>query len=1195
MLDFGLAKFVAGEVMQDLLAEELDPGPLYTTAPTLNMSDATAVQSTGEAPVLSTADINRSEPLERLAVEDEKTSSDNQSVRVHVQYDKLVQSETRRLRQNSISGEEANLTKNPAFTHPNWLNESPGDLSSSGIKGTPLYMAPEVLSGETSSRRSDLYSMGALLYELCVGSPPHYDPLASLEDLRSTVTTKDVVPISGLVSNIDERFAAIVERCLRRKPSERYSSGEELREALEQLADTAKKDDVPDGNPYRGLLPFEAEHRSLFFGRKSEIGTLLERLRTEGFILVTADSGVGKSSLCRAGVLPLVLEGVLGGNRTWQQVPLVPGRNPFAALVSALCGALAIDEEKLSAELRQDPTQLPRILNRQLGDGRGLILFIDQMEELVTIGDRQEAEMVGEALAALTGRIGNVRLLGTVRSDFLARLATVPGLGDEISRALYILRPLSTDKLREVVVGPAHKKGVSFESESLINQIVESTANADGGLPLLQFALAELWEVKTGDVITAAALDSIGGVEGALARHADHVISRLPLPRRTCARRILMNLVTVEGTRARRNEEELTRDGPDAQAGLEALVRGRLLVVRDTPEGAAYEVAHEALIKGWGTLRKWLEEHAESRAVKQRLEVAALDWQRLNRSQDALWGLRQISETQILNPEDIGPREAKFLAASRIAAQRRRLLRNIALAAIPVLIATIYAGFKVSSHRERERRVAAYVGQARSVWATARQQNAEVDRLRRASFAAFDSQKREEGEKLWEQILTLYVETDRSFAHVSQLLEAASTADGSRVDVREMLGDVLYERALAAERERNKRLRDDLLERMSLYDIDGQKRKQWNAPAHLTLQIDPPDASIKLEQYKEHEHGFVDLVAPQSLTRPQPNQFDVARGSYLISIKAPGRQPIRYPVLVQRAENLTISIKMPLAKDIPDGFVYIPAGRFLFGSARDESVRKGFLNTVPVHQLETKSFLIAKNETTYREWIDFLSALNPQERAKLNVKLTKGGMGGSVEILETRDGRWELKLQTSSELFTAKMGESINYKARKLRQRQDWLRMPVGGVSLDAAEAYVKWLNQSRRVLGARLCSEYEWERAARGADEREFPRGDTLDLDDAVFDTTYGRDPFAVGPDEVGVHSSGASPFGVNDMAGNVFEWVTSALDSKEALIRSGGYIFGEGTQRLTNRTTMERSFRDPGIGFRVCASYSLNASSAL
>src|SRR6185436_5453816 len=114
-------------------------------------------------------------------------------------------------------------------------------------------------------------------------------------------------------------------------------------------------------------------------------------------------------------------------------------------------------------------------------------------------------------------------------------------------------------------------------------------------------------------------------------------------------------------------------------------------------------------------------------------------------------------------------------------------------------------------------------------------------------------------------------------------------------------------------------------------------------------------------------------------------------------------------------------------------------------------------------------------------------------------------------------------------------GEPFRYGTRSRRAVQDWLRFPVSGLPLADAEAYLRWLDRSARVPGARLCSEQEWERAARGADDRPFPHGDRLLPEDANFDETYDRNGY--GPDEVGAHPASASPFGVEDLVGNVFE----------------------------------------------------------
>ncbi|PSM30691.1 protein kinase, partial [Haliangium sp. UPWRP_2] len=483
ILDFGLAKFIESSI-RDLGTDQPDANRLQVTAPTLDIQSAISSEqlpvARGASELADTADpvdepVNKVPAQIRVSMASVARASRAGGPKSSAPKGSAPTGSAGIGDDVEPDGDTGEREAVPAMFAPMTAadaglaseDSSVSRRTSSGIKGTPLYMAPEVLNGEPASRRSDIYSMGALLYELCTGSPPHYDPLMTLANLRRIANNQSATSLSKMVGNIDPRFATAIERCLRRNPQERYSSGEELRDALEQIAETSKKEDIPDGNPYRGLLPFEAEHRSLFFGRKSEIGTLIDRLRTEAFIVVAADSGVGKSSVCRAGVLPLIAEGALGGTRSWKEVTMIPGRRPLQALCIAISRELGIDEQTLQAELRQDPSNLPRTLYKTLGDKRGLVLFIDQTEELVTIGDREETLIVGESLAALVTRAPNVRVLSTVRSDFLARLATVPGIGDEINRALYILRPLSAEKIREVITGPAHKKGVSFENEEM--------------------------------------------------------------------------------------------------------------------------------------------------------------------------------------------------------------------------------------------------------------------------------------------------------------------------------------------------------------------------------------------------------------------------------------------------------------------------------------------------------------------------------------------------------------------------------------------------------------------------------------------------------------------------------------------------------------------------------------------------------
>jgi formylglycine-generating enzyme required for sulfatase activity len=194
-----------------------------------------------------------------------------------------------------------------------------------------------------------------------------------------------------------------------------------------------------------------------------------------------------------------------------------------------------------------------------------------------------------------------------------------------------------------------------------------------------------------------------------------------------------------------------------------------------------------------------------------------------------------------------------------------------------------------------------------------------------------------------------------------------------------------------------------------------------------------------------------------------------------------------------------------------------------------------------------------------------------------------------VELRELANGRFELTFRPTLQAYTADETTPISYPERMTRASQIWLRFPVSGVSVDDTEAYASWMNSSRRLPGARLCDEREWERAARGADGRTYPSGDQLEPDDANRDVTYGRRPLAFGPDEVGSHPGSRSPYGLDDLAGNVWEWVRSVARDDEAVYRGGSWYQGDLSSRSTNREVGERTMRHPLHGFRLCADVKL------
>ena len=1049
------------------------------------------------------------------------------------------------------------------------------------LLGTPHYMAPELWRAEGATRRSDLYALGVLMYILTCGKPPNEG--GSPVELATRVQEQEPRPLLDRAPRCDPRFGAAVDRCLRRDPFQRFASAEDLLAALEALMPLGRELAIPEGNPYRGLQAFESKHRALFFGRAAEVRAVLERMRSEALVVVAGDSGVGKSSLCKAGVLPMVEEGVLDQSRQWAYATMTPGRYPLQTLVGTLAGLFDMTEETMSSLIEGGAEEFVRALRKQLGETRGRLLVIDQFEELATIGGAAEVAEVGPLLARLASGIPGLRVLATVRGDFLTRVAQVPGVGDELARAIYILRPLSPEGAREAIVGPARVKGVSFESEALVEELV--AAGAKGSLPLLQFALAELWEIRdqAANIISGVDLRKIGGVSGALARHGDAALAELIPDQRTAARRVLMRLVTVDDTRAVRTEEELVAGSPAAEAALKALVKARLVVVREIADHAVFEIAHEALLGGWATLGQWLEEEREARAVRHRLELAVSEWERLGRGRDGLLSGAPLKEVRGLDPESLRPREREFIAACHKAAARLQVLRRAAIVLLPAVALMTYAGMWLKGQSDLRRKIEGHVAAADEGASAAKARLEAAEATRAEAFAAFDAGETNRGEELWARYVAAVPAVELQMARAAQQLETALSLDPHRDDIRERLAEALLQRALLAEQAGGGSLAvQDLLARLELYDLSGERRARWDAPATLTVRSEPAGARVVLERYVDDEgRRRISEARELGVTPLAPLQLE--RGSYRLRFEMLGHAPVLYPILLGREEAEEIEVQMVPAAAVPDGFVYVPPGRFLYGSA-DAVDMRAFLSAGPQHLRDTGSFLIARNEVTYAEYLTFLDAQPPDVRQSL----VGSGDDGSqmVRLRETGRG-WRLKLDTGAQTVTAQAGELLIYPARELRRAVDWLRLPVSGLSKHEAAAYIEWLDRSARVQGARFCSEYEWERAARGADGRKFPHADRIMPGEANIAPTYGRQHPALGPDPIGSYPQSESPFGVQDMAGNVWDMVASSVGDDNVVARGGAFFYDNATALAANRYEVDPTFRHSTVGLRVCATY--------
>lgn len=239
------------------------------------------------------------------------------------------------------------------------------------------------------------------------------------------------------------------------------------------------------------------------------------------------------------------------------------------------------------------------------------------------------------------------------------------------------------------------------------------------------------------------------------------------------------------------------------------------------------------------------------------------------------------------------------------------------------------------------------------------------------------------------------------------------------------------------------------------------------------------------------------------------------------------------------------------------------------------------MSTVPQHRRRTDAFAIGRTEVTFGDWLAYVDAQPEAERAAL-VPNRPLRLGGGVK-LEHADSGWRLTLLPSARTYAAVWGEPLRYTGRTRRAIQDWRKLPVLGISAVEAMAYTAWLDRTGKLPGARLCTELEWERGARGADGRTWAHGERVDPDDANIDITYGRAALGYGPDEVGAHPRSTSPFGLADTVGNSWEWVEPPPGT--GVLRGGCWYQGFASAVVTNRDFIAADLRSTWSGLRICA----------
>ncbi len=582
----------------------------------------------------------------------------------------------------------------PRALDPSALTES-SPTKSGVVMGTVGYSSPEQVQGRAVDTRSDLFSLGVVLYELLAKKHPFRRETGA--GTVGAILQETPTPLGTIDSSIPRALDGIVRRCLEKEPEDRFQGAHDLGLALQAVlaapSGPALLDEVEERSPYPGMASFTEKDASLFFGREKEVEALWERLRERQILAVIGPSGAGKTSFVRAGVVARRPEG-------WAAIVATPGNAPLRGLGRALGPQLAGDSEALReiAAFEEGDTAF-ELLARWRRFHEDALVVVDQFEELFTLNPPETQAR----FASLLGRLASeayIHVLLSMRDDFMMRCHEQNGLAP-VFRELTPLGPMTREGLRRALVEPALKRGYRFEDDALVDEMIGAVEGARGALPLLAFAVSRLWERRRteGKLLTREAYQEIGGVVGALARHAEETMERIGLGLEKTVRDIFRNLTTAQGTRAALDREELLSALSDRTAGeavLSKLIDARLLTSWETevaegqPARHRVEIVHESLLAAWPRLVRWQTQDADGAQLRDQLRQAAHLWEERGKSDDLLWTGPTYLDYRAWRsryPGKLSSLEEDFAGSMAALSERKRRRRRAAVGSVLVALA----------------------------------------------------------------------------------------------------------------------------------------------------------------------------------------------------------------------------------------------------------------------------------------------------------------------------------------------------------------------------------------------------------------------------------------------------------------------------------------------------------------------------
>ena len=506
------------------------------------------------------------------------------------------------------------------------------------------------------------------------------------------------------------------------------------------------------GCPYLGLVPFQERDARFFYGRDELVAQLVQRLLARldgtGMLLVAGESGAGKSSLLRAGLMPRLAAGVLGpGSQGWPRRVIRPTGNPLRELAMHLADVAGADPVSVYRSLSAAPGEAPMLVeqavrtaaSRVADTGSGspadaaaaaptrLVLVIDQFEELFTAGgDAENGPVEREAFIAALHAAATVPagphkrppalVVAAVRADFLGRLIAYPPLKAALETGPFTVGPMSEAELRLAMTGPAAEAGLAIEPalvETVIAELRERTGGGlgSGVLPLMSQAMAATWEHCESNELTLRGYRHAGGVADAVNRSAQAAYDTLTSRQKDAARLVFtqLTIITADGQLARRRCTRTDLRAPAAQmtADIDAVIdvfsAQRLLVLgRDS-----VEISHDVLLQAWKQLRDWLGDDQVDRALYSQVVTDADTWDSNRRDSSYLYRAGRLATIDAATsrwqnePTRYPPLPAAskaFLLAAHHAARRstRRRRSGFAILALLTILAVAASGVALS-------------------------------------------------------------------------------------------------------------------------------------------------------------------------------------------------------------------------------------------------------------------------------------------------------------------------------------------------------------------------------------------------------------------------------------------------------------------------------------------------------------------